>query len=86
MAEITPVDNINVSNVAILPILNGIVPSTHVKPASKQHLDTHHEHAMDISMMTEFAVIMILKENTKETSLESVEVHVLFTNVFLLTI
>jgi hypothetical protein len=58
MAKITPADNINVSNAAILPILNGIVPSTHVKPASKPHLDMHHELAMDISTMTEFGAIM----------------------------
>jgi hypothetical protein len=86
MDEITPIDNINVSNVAILPILNGTVPSTHVKPASKQHRDTHHEHVMDASMMTESVAITILKENMRKTSPESVEVHMLFTYVFLLTI
>jgi hypothetical protein len=83
MDKIMPIDNINVSNVAILPILNGIVPSTHVKPASKLHQDTHHEHVMDASMMMESAAITILKENMRETSLESVEVHVLFMYVFL---
>jgi hypothetical protein len=57
MAEIMPVDNINVSNVAILPILNGIVPSTHVEPASKQHRDMHHEHAVDASLMMGFQAI-----------------------------
>jgi hypothetical protein len=76
-------DNINASNAAILPISNGIVLSIPVGLANNQHLDMHHEHAMDASMMMEFAAIMILKENTRETSLESVEVHVLFTNVFL---
>jgi hypothetical protein len=58
MAEITPADNINVLNAAILPILNGIVPSTHVKPARKQHLDMHHKLAMDASTTTEFVAIM----------------------------
>jgi hypothetical protein len=86
MDEITPIDNINVSNMAILPILNGIFPSTHVKPASKQHWDTHHKHVMDTSIMTEFVAITILKENMRESSLESVEVHVLFTYVSPLTI
>jgi hypothetical protein len=76
MDEIMPVNNINVSNVAILPILNGIVPSTHVKPASKQHQDTHHEHVMDASMMMGFVAILILKENTMETSRKNVEKHV----------
>jgi hypothetical protein len=59
MVGITLVDNTNVLNVAILPILNGIVPSTNVEPADKQHLDTHHEHAMDASMMMEFVAIII---------------------------
>jgi hypothetical protein len=57
MAKITPVNNINVLNVAILPISNGIVPSTHVKPASKQHQDMHHEHAVDASLMMGFEAI-----------------------------
>jgi hypothetical protein len=51
------VDNINVLNVAILPILNGTVPFTSVKHVDKQHLDTHHEHVMDGSMMMEFMAI-----------------------------
>jgi hypothetical protein len=57
MAEITPADNINVLNAVIPPILNGIVPSTHVKPASKQHPDMHHELAIDASTMMEFVAI-----------------------------
>jgi hypothetical protein len=76
MDKITPVDNINVPNVAILPISDGIVPSTHVKSASKQHRDTHHEHVMDASMMMGFVAILILKESTMETSQENVEKHV----------
>jgi hypothetical protein len=59
MAGITLVNNTNVLNVAILSILNGIVPSTHVKPVNKQHWDTHHEHAMDTSMMMGFKAITI---------------------------
>jgi hypothetical protein len=62
--------------VAILPILNGIVPSTHVKPASKQHQDTHHKHVIDASMMMGFVAILISKESTMETSRENVEKHV----------
>jgi hypothetical protein len=53
------VDNTNVLNVVILPILNGIVLSTNVELADKQHLDTHHEHATDVSLMMEFTAIMI---------------------------
>jgi hypothetical protein len=83
MVKIMLADNINALNVAILPILNGTVLSIPARLANNQHLDTHHEHAMDAFMMTEFAAIMILKGNTRETSPESVEAHVLFTNVFL---
>jgi hypothetical protein len=86
MVEIMLADNINALNVAILPILNGIVFSIPAGLANKQHLDMHYKHAMDASMMTEFVAIMILKKKTRETSPESVEVHVLFMNVFLLTI
>jgi hypothetical protein len=81
MVEIILVDNINASNAAILPISNGIVLSIPARLVNNQHLDMHHEHAMDASMMTESTDIMILKENTRKTSPESVEVHVLFTNV-----
>jgi hypothetical protein len=59
MAGITLVDNTNVLNVAILPISNGIAPSTCVEPANKQHRDTCHEHAMDASMMMGFKAITI---------------------------
>jgi hypothetical protein len=59
MVKTTLADNINVSNVAILPISNGIVLSTPAGLVNKQHLDTHHEHAMDASMMTEFVAITI---------------------------
>jgi hypothetical protein len=83
MVEIMLADNTNALNAAILPISNGIVLFIPAGLANNQHLDTHHEHAMDASMMTEFAAIMILKENTRETSPESVEVHMLFVNVFL---
>jgi hypothetical protein len=53
MAEIMHVDNINALNAAILPILNGTVPFTNVEHVKKQHQDTHHELAMDVSMMME---------------------------------
>jgi hypothetical protein len=59
MVETTLINNTNVLNVAILPILNETVPFTSVEPVDKQHLDTHHEHAMDASMMMEFMAIMI---------------------------
>jgi hypothetical protein len=58
MVEIMHVDNINVLNAAILPILNGTLPFTNVEHVDKQHLDTHHEHVMDGSMMMEFMAIM----------------------------
>jgi hypothetical protein len=59
MVETPLIDNTNVLSVAILPILNGIVPSTCVKPANKQHQDMHHKHAMDASMMMGFKAIAI---------------------------
>jgi hypothetical protein len=59
MAGIMLINNTNVLNVVILPILNGIVPFTHVKPVNKQHRGTHHEHPMDASMMMGFKAIMI---------------------------
>jgi hypothetical protein len=59
MAEITLADNINVSNVTTLSISNGIALSTPVGLVDKRHLDTHHEHAMDASMMMEFVATMI---------------------------
>jgi hypothetical protein len=55
MDEITHNDNINVLNAVTPPILNGTVHCIHV---DKQHLDTHHEHVMDGSMMMEFVAIM----------------------------
>jgi hypothetical protein len=73
MVETMLVDNTNVLNVAILPILNGTVPFTNVEHVDRQHLDTHHEHVMDAPMMTEFVAITILKENTMEILLENVK-------------
>jgi hypothetical protein len=75
-------DNINVLNVEILHISNGVVLFTPVEPATKLHLDTHHEHAMDASMMTEFGVIMISMDTMMATSWESVDEHVLFMYVY----
>jgi hypothetical protein len=78
VVKTTLVDHTNVLNVVILPILNGTVPFTSVKPVDKQHLDMHHEHAMDASMMMEFVAIMISKENTMEILPENVSLHLLF--------
>jgi hypothetical protein len=58
MVKTILVNNTNALNVAILLILNGTVPFTSVEPVDKQHLDMHHEHAMDTSMMMEFVAIM----------------------------
>jgi hypothetical protein len=78
MVEIMHVDNINVLSAATLSISNGTVLFTSVKHVDKHHLDTHHEHVMDGSMMMEFVVITTLRENMMETSPESVDEHVLF--------
>jgi hypothetical protein len=59
MVEIMHDDNTNVLNAAILPISNGIAPFTSVEHAEKRHLDTHHEHVMDVSTMMEFVAILI---------------------------
>jgi hypothetical protein len=86
MVKITLVNNTNVSNVVILPILNGIVPSTSVKPADKQHLDMHQRPVKDVVLMMESADTMISMNTTMATSQESVDIHVLFTYVYLSTI
>jgi hypothetical protein len=57
MVRIMLANNINVLNAVILPILNGIVPSTCVEPANKQHRDMHHKHVMDASIMMGFEAI-----------------------------
>jgi hypothetical protein len=49
-------DNINVLNAVTPHISDGTVLSIPVKLATKQHLDTHHEHAIDASMIMEFVV------------------------------
>jgi hypothetical protein len=59
MDEITLVANINVLNVEIPHISNGVVLSTPVKLATKWHLDMHHEHVMDASMMMDLVAISI---------------------------
>jgi hypothetical protein len=51
--------SINVSNVAIPHISNGVAPFTPAELVMKQHQDTHHEHVMDISMMMGFVAILI---------------------------
>jgi hypothetical protein len=59
MDEITLVANINVLNAEIPHISNGVVLSTPVELATKQHPDMHHEHVMDTSMMMDFVAILI---------------------------
>jgi hypothetical protein len=51
--------NINVLNAETPHISNGVVLFTPVKLVIKQHLDAHHEHAMDASMMMDFVAILI---------------------------
>jgi hypothetical protein len=58
MDKITHDDNINVLNVATLPILNGTVHCINVEHVDKQHLDTCHEHVKDDSMMMGSVAIM----------------------------
>jgi hypothetical protein len=82
MDKIILIDNINVLNAVIPHISNKVVPFTPVEPATKLHLDTHHEHAMDASMMTEFGVIMISMDMMMATSQKSVDEHVLFMYVY----
>jgi hypothetical protein len=50
MDETTLVININVLNAEIPHISNGVVLFTPVELVIKQHLETHHEHAMDASI------------------------------------
>jgi hypothetical protein len=76
MDEIILDANINVLNAAIPRISNGVVPFTPVGLVKKRHLDMHHEHVMDASVMMGFVAILILKESTMETSQENVEKHV----------
>jgi hypothetical protein len=51
--------NINVSNAAIPHISNAVVPFTPVGLVTKWHLDMHHEHVMDASMIMGFMAILI---------------------------
>jgi hypothetical protein len=82
MVEIMLVDNINVLNVVILPILNGTVPFTNVEHADKQHQDTCHELVMDISMMMESMDIMTLMAMRMEILPENVDLHRLFVLIY----
>jgi hypothetical protein len=86
MVETMLDDNINVSNAAILPILNGTVLSTHVEPVIKQHLDMHQKPVEDVFLMMGSADIMISKDMRMATLWESVDEHVLFTYVYFSTI
>jgi hypothetical protein len=83
MVKTTLTDNINVSNVVTLPILNGTVLFTHAEPVIKLHPDMHLGHVEDAFTMMESAVTMILMDMMTATSLESVDLHVLFTYVYL---
>jgi hypothetical protein len=75
--------SINVLNVVIPHISNGIAPFTPAELVMKQHQDMHHEHVMDRSTMMGFVVITTLRENTMETLPESVDEHVLFMDHYL---
>jgi hypothetical protein len=86
MVKTILVNNTNVSNAVILPILNGTVLFTCVKPAIKQHLDMHQKHVEDVFLTMGSVDTMISMDTTMATSLESVDVHVLFTYVYLSTI
>jgi hypothetical protein len=83
MVETTLADNINVSNVVTLPILNGTVLSTHAKPVIKLHLDMHPKHVKDTFTMMESVVTMILMDTMTATSLENLDLQMLFTYVYL---
>jgi hypothetical protein len=86
MVKTTLDDNINAFNAVILPILNGTVLSTHVEPATKQHLDMHQKPVEDVFLMMGSADIMISMDMMMATSRESVDEHVLFTYVYFSTI
>jgi hypothetical protein len=83
MVETTLINNTNVLNVAILPILNGIIPPTNVKPADEQHLDMHQRPVQDVFLMTESTDTMKSRDTKITTSPESVDVHMLFMYVYL---
>jgi hypothetical protein len=67
MVETTLDNNINVSNVVTLPILNGTVLFTHVEPVIKRHPDMHRKHVKDIFTMMESVDTMILMDMTMAT-------------------
>jgi hypothetical protein len=71
------VDSINALNAAILPILNGTVPFTSVEHVDKQHLDTHHEHVMDMYMMMEFEGITTSMDMMTEILWENVNLRLI---------
>jgi hypothetical protein len=73
MVETTLINNTNVLNVAILPILNGTVPFTNVEHVDKQHPDMRHEHVMDTSMMMESVDITTLMATMMEILPENVK-------------
>jgi hypothetical protein len=68
MVETALIDNTNVSNVAILSILNGTVLFTHVEPAIKQHPDMHQKPVEDVFLMMGSADIMISMDTMMATS------------------
>jgi hypothetical protein len=83
MVETTLTNNINVSNVVTLPILNGTVLFTHAELVIKLHPDMHPRHVEDAFRMMESAVTIILMDTMMANSLESVDLHVLFIYVYL---
>jgi hypothetical protein len=83
MVETTLVNNTNVLNVAILPILNGIIPSTNVEPVDEQHLDMHQRPVQDVFLMMKSTDTMKSRDTKITTSPESVDVHMLFMYVYI---
>jgi hypothetical protein len=82
MVETTLTDNINVSNVATLPVLNGTVLFTHAEPVIKLHQDMHPKHVKDAYTMMESADITISMVMMMKTSLENAELHKLFVYIY----
>jgi hypothetical protein len=82
MVEIMHDDNTSVLNAAILPISNGIAPFTSAEHVEKQHQDTHHELAMDASMMMVSAAITISMNTKMEILTENANLHCLFVSIY----
>jgi hypothetical protein len=74
--------NISVLNARIPHTSNGIAPFRPVEPAIKQHLDMHHEHVMNTSMMMDSEAITKSRDMMMVTSPESTDLHVLFVHIY----